>query len=65
LVAIKKKKQLPFQIWGTLGSTTDQKERRANEKRSSHTASKGIRMLKLETWKFFSIILNAFIFGGT
>jgi hypothetical protein len=29
------------------------------------TASKGIRMLKLVTWKKLSIILNAFIFGGT
>jgi hypothetical protein len=33
LVAIKKKKLIPFQIWGTLGSTADNKKRRANEKR--------------------------------
>jgi hypothetical protein len=37
LVAIKKKKQIPFQIWGILGSTTDQKKRRANEKSSLNT----------------------------
>jgi hypothetical protein len=29
------------------------------------TASKGIRMSKLVTWKKLSIILNAFSFGGT
>jgi hypothetical protein len=29
------------------------------------TASKGVRMLKLVTWKNLSIILNAFIFGQT
>jgi hypothetical protein len=32
---------------------------------SIQTASKGIRMLKLVTWKKLSIILSAFIFGGT
>jgi hypothetical protein len=37
LVAIKKKKQIPFQIWGKVGTTTDQKKRRANDKRSFHT----------------------------